>query len=233
MHKSRRGFTLIELLVVIAIIAILAAILFPVFARAREKARQASCQSNLKQLALASKMYMSDYDSRVVPMWRWGDAGGGRGRMWWQFLLYPYCKNYQMMECPSYDSIAWHFPAGAPNVPQGTTPCVSEPTCARGRTGYGKTWFRTDGLGDGGYWNDGPKESRINYPAEVIEFMDSDCIVAGPHSPADISAYGADTSWPHGGRRHNEGACYSFLDGHVKFMKASAITQRNWYMYTP
>jgi prepilin-type N-terminal cleavage/methylation domain-containing protein len=59
---ARKGFTLIELLVVIAIIAILAAILFPVFARAREKARQTSCVSNLKQVALASLMYTQDYD---------------------------------------------------------------------------------------------------------------------------------------------------------------------------
>ncbi|MCD6351947.1 MAG: prepilin-type N-terminal cleavage/methylation domain-containing protein, partial [Armatimonadetes bacterium] len=66
----RRGFTLIELLVVIGIIAILAAILFPVFARAREKARQASCLSNLKQLALGFLMYIQDYDERL-PRYCW------------------------------------------------------------------------------------------------------------------------------------------------------------------
>ncbi len=71
----RRGFTLIELLVVIAIIAILAAILFPVFARAREKARQASCQSNLKQIGLADQMYMADYDGRHVSWVPCSDAG--------------------------------------------------------------------------------------------------------------------------------------------------------------
>jgi len=65
----RKGFTLIELLVVIAIIAILAAILFPVFARAREKARQASCLSNIKQLALGMLMYVEDYDERAARYW--------------------------------------------------------------------------------------------------------------------------------------------------------------------
>ena len=75
----RRGFTLIELLVVIAIIAILAAILFPVFARAREKARQASCSSNLKQMGLAMMMYAGDYDDTIVPEYyadAWGDYWG-------------------------------------------------------------------------------------------------------------------------------------------------------------
>jgi prepilin-type N-terminal cleavage/methylation domain-containing protein len=66
-RRAVRGFTLIELLVVIAIIAILAAILFPVFARARENARRASCQSNLKQMALASAQYTQDYDERLAP----------------------------------------------------------------------------------------------------------------------------------------------------------------------
>lgn len=152
--------------------------------------------------------------------------------MWWQFLLNPYTKNYQLMECPSYDSVAWHFPAGTSYVP-GQTPCVSEPTCARGRTGYGKTWYRSDAGGDGGHWNDGTKESRINYPSELVEFLDADCIVAGPHGPLEIPGYQADAIWPHGSKRHNEGACYSFYDGHVKFMKPGALVQRNWDMLMP
>ncbi|HPT99040.1 MAG TPA: prepilin-type N-terminal cleavage/methylation domain-containing protein, partial [Armatimonadota bacterium] len=71
MWHSRRGFTLIELLVVIAIIAILAAILFPVFARARENARKASCQSNLKQIATAASMYIQDWDERTLERTLW------------------------------------------------------------------------------------------------------------------------------------------------------------------
>ena len=94
---KRRGFTLIELLVVIAIIAILAAILFPVFARAREKARQSSCQSNEKQLALGMLMYVQDYDERL-PM-RWVERGSDD--IYIPDLIYPYVKNAQIYECPS------------------------------------------------------------------------------------------------------------------------------------
>ena len=71
MRQQRKAFTLIELLVVIAIIAILAAILFPVFAQAREKARQASCTSNVRQMALAALMYAQDYDETYPGMWQW------------------------------------------------------------------------------------------------------------------------------------------------------------------
>src|SRR5438309_1184889 len=95
--ETRRsdGFTLIELLVVIAIIAILAAILFPVFAQAREKARQIACLSNTKQLATAYMMYVQDYDETFVFSVRWGGAGQG-----WGGHLYPYVKNRQVFACP-------------------------------------------------------------------------------------------------------------------------------------
>ena len=92
----RQGFTLIELLVVIAIIAILAAILFPVFARAREKARQASCQSNLKQIALALLMYVQDYDE-TLPSHCYGAAD-----TCWARKISPYVKNDQLAVCPSW-----------------------------------------------------------------------------------------------------------------------------------
>jgi prepilin-type N-terminal cleavage/methylation domain-containing protein/prepilin-type processing-associated H-X9-DG protein len=87
-----RGFTLIELLVVIAIIAILASILFPVFARARENARRSSCSSNLKQIALGIFQYTQDYDERLPRL---------NGAPFWAETLQPYLKSTQIYQCPS------------------------------------------------------------------------------------------------------------------------------------
>lgn len=98
MYRSRKsdGFTLIELLVVIAIIAILAAILFPVFAKAREKARQISCASNMRQLGLAFMQYSQDYDE-----WYPGRYIGGPGTsINWEYAIYPYVKSVGAYECP-------------------------------------------------------------------------------------------------------------------------------------
>ena len=101
----RRGFTLIELLVVIAIIAILAAILFPVFARAREKARQTSCLSNVKQITLSALMYAQDYDETLP----FGHSYG----FWWYQVLQPYANNEQIFYCPSartyYPGYGWNY----------------------------------------------------------------------------------------------------------------------------
>jgi prepilin-type N-terminal cleavage/methylation domain-containing protein/prepilin-type processing-associated H-X9-DG protein len=96
LNMNRKAFTLIELLVVIAIIAILAAILFPVFARARAKAQQAACMSNLKQIALALRMYATDFDD-VLPY------GNGGGRQWWATTspLMRYTKSSDIFICPS------------------------------------------------------------------------------------------------------------------------------------
>ena len=94
-HASKKAFTLIELLVVIAIIAILAAILFPVFARARENARRASCQSNLKQIGLGLVQYTQDYDERYP------QAIDTNYNMPWQLAVQPYMKSTQVFMCPS------------------------------------------------------------------------------------------------------------------------------------
>jgi prepilin-type N-terminal cleavage/methylation domain-containing protein/prepilin-type processing-associated H-X9-DG protein len=123
-HSSRRsGFTLIELLVVIAIIAILAAILFPVFARARENARKAQCTSNMKQLALACLMYSEDYDGKMPRHgWGWWEQAaycednppgttnkwdwypcGNRSMATWRSIIYPYVKNAGIYNCPTFE----------------------------------------------------------------------------------------------------------------------------------
>src|SRR5262245_26175279 len=108
MTLKRRGFTLIELLVVIAIIAILAAILFPVFAQAREKARAITCLSNEKQMATSVLMYAQDYDEAIVPWWSTPGCGMARKDRFWSGRLQPYMKNggdvgpTGLFRCPSY-----------------------------------------------------------------------------------------------------------------------------------
>ena len=97
----KRGFTLIELLVVIAIIAILAAILFPVFAQAREKARQTSCLSNMKQLGTAITLYADDYDETTITADEVENPEAGYAQCAWQTKLYPYVKNDGCFICPS------------------------------------------------------------------------------------------------------------------------------------
>ena len=97
--SRKHGFTLIELLVVIAIIAILAAILFPAFAKAREAARRSSCSSNMKQIGLGILQYAQEYDERypvgvVIPIWPNRGAG-------WAGQIYPYIKSAQVFKCPS------------------------------------------------------------------------------------------------------------------------------------
>lgn len=102
-HRSRKGFTLIELLVVIAIIAILAAILFPVFAQARKKAQQTTCLNNLKQIGLALSQYTDDYDNRFLPAAGYPGFGGGS----FPLLLRPYIKSHEVFYCPAQPRRYW------------------------------------------------------------------------------------------------------------------------------
>ena len=161
-HQTRKGFTLIELLVVIAIIAILAAILFPVFAQARAKARQASCMSNLNQLGKATMMYVQDYDETFYPH-RWNCqptasgaaggicpeyvgnsaavnfSGGSEQRLYWMFLLQPYTKNYQVFACPSNPNA---FYAGSgPKLTCAATGCTGTNYGGQNSYGHNDAWM--------------------------------------------------------------------------------------------
>ena len=111
-NMTRRAFTLIELLVVIAIIALLAAILFPVFARARENARRTSCQNNLKQIGLGFTQYVQDYDETTNTNAAYDLKAGGPSATW-DLLLQPYIKSMQIVACPS-DSISPQANLGSP-----------------------------------------------------------------------------------------------------------------------
>jgi len=223
---NRRGFTLIELLVVIAIIAILAAILFPVFARAREKARQSSCQSNMKQQGIAAMMYMSDYDERPAACWcgrsldKWGN---GPGRIWFQGLLMPYAKNYQVFGCPSYTNPAYYgellpYPTPTDSV-------------YRFHAGYGMNWYN-NANSDQGWWIR-ISMSDIPKPAETVYIGEGTSIVVGPNpglaTPLTYAQWqanvAANVAYGYGARRHNEGMDLLFLDGHVKWMKVDQVSE--------
>ncbi|MBI3921299.1 MAG: prepilin-type N-terminal cleavage/methylation domain-containing protein [Armatimonadetes bacterium] len=199
--KREQGFTLIELLVVIAIIAILAAILFPVFARAREKARQASCASNLKQLAMASRMYGSDYDQCVTP----SDVFSDPNYYIFTNLLQPYIKNTQVFLCPSKGNQSWTGSSGTGGP--GAYPCVQSFTVLSNYTvnycvskGYGNT----------------VSDSQLNRPSETVEYADGLCPNAQPTNAA-TTCFGIDAT------RHNQGCNCSFYDGHVKWLTADKV----------
>jgi prepilin-type N-terminal cleavage/methylation domain-containing protein/prepilin-type processing-associated H-X9-DG protein len=121
----RKGFTLIELLVVIAIIAILAAILFPVFARAREKALTSSCSSNLKQLTLAFLQYVQDYDE-CLPYAYMENATWG----YWYQTLQPYLKNTQVLQCPSDKYVSLGYGWSYPHLPYRPIYAAQNPSLA-------------------------------------------------------------------------------------------------------
>jgi len=140
----RRGFTLIELLVVIAIIAILAAILFPVFAKAREKARQSSCLSNVKQLMLGALQYAQDYDERLPKHGTACVGTNAKDQCQW-VKLDPYVKNTQCWYCPSGNNLRYGWNITPANNGVGTSlGTIQAPSSSvvMGDTQYAGPFFR-------------------------------------------------------------------------------------------
>ena len=199
--RRKSGFTLIELLVVIAIIAILAAILFPVFARARENARRASCLSNTKQIGLGAAQYTQDYDERFPPAYNQDTQ-----RPYYD-LLQPYLKSTQIFQCPSDTphSVAEAFSLAASVVTP--TDGVSY--------GWNFLYLTHGGVAGRTYQYGGVSLAQIASSSETVMLADT------PDSNADWAiasrtSYGVTYEPP---PRHLEGANICFVDGHSKWFK--------------
>jgi prepilin-type N-terminal cleavage/methylation domain-containing protein/prepilin-type processing-associated H-X9-DG protein len=217
--RSLHGFTLIELLVVIAIIAILAAILFPVFAAAREKARSTACLSNLKQLGTATLMYIEDYDGHLFfrastkspSVSRSGAVVPNSAALlpvyWWNALM-PYIKNSGIFTCPSDPG------------PTATKDLNGNPTIMRSYIAISAA----ESLAD----------AQIDYTSETLVFVDRWNVTAGPNPTVigdswiepfngDFDYYPTYSRMALAGDRHLQGVNGSFFDGHARWQKGQAI----------
>ncbi|BCM88605.1 hypothetical protein IAD21_00439 [Abditibacteriota bacterium] len=199
--STQKAFTLIELLVVIAIIAILAAILFPVFARARENARKASCQSNLKQIGLGWLQYAQDYDEKMLPI---RTGGNPSPHFAWHEIIQPYVKSTQILRCPSNTVLAlgYTYNLSAGGGGGRSLAAVEQPALgvlyadARGTdTAAQALFFYVNNLAGGN--NMGGRRAA-----------------AGDSNATD------DTVGNIQADRHMEGANYCYVDGHVKWGKS-------------
>lgn len=227
--QARNGFTLIELLVVIAIIAILAAILFPVFARARENARRTSCLSNLKQIGLGMMQYTQDYDERYAPAFSWDQASGKPNALdtdvshpsgyftinnastsghykSWMDAVFPYVKSTQIFVCPSDNH------AGAP-------PAILASYGYSGAFGgyYSDVKLYDSATTSTNYWTP-IAAAQIGRVSEIIMIMEDSNSYASLHAtPATLSGYAANPALQYVVAPHLEGGNSVYADGHAKW----------------
>lgn len=196
MRRCPAGFTLIELLVVISIIALLAAILFPVFSRARAKALSGSCQSNLHQIGLSIRMYTTDNDGDILP--------GKEGSSTWPILIFPYTRNVQIYVCPAKPDTGIgygynYYNLGFDHITYHEAEIVSE----------SETIACVDA---------GRVTNPTAAPDDWEEDFDDGTLVSMPNDPAYNVAYPCRPT-----ARHLEGCNVAFLDGHVKWLKMGVI----------
>ncbi|MFO7946624.1 MAG: DUF1559 domain-containing protein [Armatimonadota bacterium] len=209
--SKEKGFTLIELLVVIAIIAILAAILFPVFARAREKARQASCLSNMKQIALAVIMYADDHDGGYPQGYVIDQAGT---YLYWPYIVEPYISaNIEKVNSPDSSLGIWECPAKKVD-PYWYRGFYSDYGFAMGVIGKQSAQF--------------PEPARTCFVGESRKYSSS-----GTKYGYYLMPHFYDKpSWTTGARYdHNDMGNFAFCDGHAKAGSAKQMTGGHYYDY--